>query len=242
MAGRVLTVQKKLPKNKKAHTMTKMIKVTCPSCKTPLSLPEQQLRDNDGRANCNHCGHSFRLIKKKKNENKPAAPRKNIFADVGTKDPIFPTDDFPTGEKFSSQPKKSQSKLNYREPKAESKNNTFADVEKKPLAFNMLDVDAVHSQIPQVSIKPAANSTTTTALTTGTPDQQNNITIHTDSLVFTLVGDNNNENNGVIDNNSNKPNAPIVVTSSNDLNWTIATIGLLIVLIVQLFYLVLMLQ
>lgn len=225
--------------------MTKMIKVTCPSCKKPLSLPEQQLRETDGRADCSHCGHSFRLVKKKKAENKPTpAPKKDIFADVGMKDPIFPTDGFPTGEKAAAKPKKTQKPLNYREPKAESKNNNdiFADVGQKPLAFNMLDAETANSQIPQVSIKPAANSTSTTALTTGTPDQQNNITIHTDSLVFTLVGDNANESGGVIDSNGNKSNAPIMVTSGSDLNWTIATIGALIVLIVQLFYLVLMLQ
>lgn len=77
---------------------------------------------------------------------------------------------------------------------------------------------------------------------TGNPDQQNNITIHTDSLVFTLVGDNNGTDNNVIDAGGNKSNAPIVVSSGNDLNWTIATIAALIALIVQLFYLVLMLQ
>lgn len=219
--------------------MTKMIKVTCPSCKKALSLPEQQLRDTDGRTDCSHCGHSFRLIKKKKAENQPTpAPQKDIFADVGTKDPIFPTDGFPTGEKTIAQPKKAQPKLNYREPKAESKKpKLFAETEQKPMAFNLLDTDTANSQIPQVSIKPAVNNAP--ALATGTPDQQNNITIHTDSLVFTLVGDNTNDSSNIVNNTPNKTNAPIMVASSNDLNWTIAVFCMIIILMLQLFYLVL---
>lgn len=237
--------------------MTKMIKVTCPSCKTALSLSEQHLRETDGRADCHHCGHVFRLVKKKKAETPPPAepPKKErpktdpFFADVGVNDPIFPTDGFPTGNRAKQEkakPKtanKSAVKLNYREPKAENKNrNTFADVGQKPLAFNMLDADSANAQIPQVSIKPAVQGNALAMNSTGNPDQQNNITIHTDSLVFTLVGDNNGTDNNVIDAGGNKSNAPIVVSSGNDLNWTIATIAALIALIVQLFYLVLMLQ
>lgn len=228
--------------------MTKMIKVTCPSCKKALNLPEQQLKETDGRADCHHCGHVFRLVKKKKATPPPveSAKPEPIFSDVGLKDPIFPTDDFPSGSKSeksqtaASKPK-SAVKLNYREPKAKSKKpHAFADVGQKPLMFNMLDTDTANSQIPQVAIKPAVNGKTP-AISTGNPDQQNNITIHTDSLVFTLVGDNNGDSN-VIDSAGNKSNAPIVVSSGNDLNWTIATIAALIALIVQLFYLVLMMM
>lgn len=237
--------------------MTKMIKVTCPSCKMALSLPEQQLKETDGRADCHHCGHVFRLVKKKKAAAEPTPTPKErvnpdpIFKDVGASDPIFPTDDFPTGGKSDTlekakqaakSSKKSAFKLNYREPKANAnKANHFTDIGQNPLAFNMLDANTANAQIPQVSIKPAVNGNNPSINTTGTPDQQNNITIHTDSLVFTLVGDNANDG-GVIDAGGNKSNAPIVVSSGNDLNWTIATIAALIVLIVQLFYLVLMLQ
>lgn len=142
------------------------------------------------------------------------------------------------------QPKPS-SKLVYRIPKAPFKAPQFVEVgsQEETFAFNLLDRNEVEKQIPQVAIKPSSNHLPIPVTRTG--EQQNNITIHTDSLVFTLVGDGQSPIAGMpqgqMMSTSNNLPAPITVTASNEMNWTIATIGALIVLILQLFNLIMML-
>lgn len=141
--------------------------------------------------------------------------------------------------------KTQQQPLSYRVPKAQM----FADAnaaQGQPFTFTLLDRDSISAQLPQVAIKEKnANS--------GVPSeirqdgQQNNITIHTDSLVFTLLGD----GQSTTSMNTSQPNTATqtatqtqtqTVTASSEMNWTIATLSALIVLIVQLFYWVMMMM
>lgn len=259
-----------------------IIKVNCPSCKSPLQIPEVKLRETQGRVVCHECQHIFRLVKK----NKQAAPRnpietsaRPVFNEVGSMDssaninrvdPIWPTDDWPSGNQDIQTPppktqqrpqtkkKKAAARPNYRVPKAAEKpKNQFADVGQQPFAFNLLDPQTANMQIPQVSINPTASTGDETASPpairpTGSEQQQNNITIHTGSLVFTLVGDGQNSTTSLTaPENAAAPQAvsmgvppPPVQQgmSSSELNWTIATIAALILFIIQSFYLVLMLS
>lgn len=253
-----------------------MIKINCPSCKSPLQIAEQKLRETQGRVVCHECRHIFRLVKKSKKINaskQEPINDKALFNDVGVQnngvDPIWPNDDWPTEEnnqfrnetklntkdvaantrkKTTNKPQKQR--LTYRVPKAGDKPN-FADVEqKKPFAFNLLDTQAANMQVPQVSVNPSENALQTAqqALQRTTSDQQNNITIHTGSLVFTLVGDSQGSNTTLTASDGSKfaepslqgsqPNMIPVIQPSSELSWTTATIAALIVLIIQLFYLI----
>ena len=138
--------------------------------------------------------------------------------------------------------------MTYRIPKAD---DVFAPVE-EPTMFNLLDRDSVNTQLPQISVKPSAAASASASLNTKQDGQQNNITIHTDSLVFTLLGDGQTspqtpmiapmQNTTPIA--ANPPTTPHYiappVTTENPMNWTIAVIAALIVLIMQLFYWVLL--
>ncbi|MDK4679992.1 hypothetical protein [Kingella negevensis] len=140
--------------------------------------------------------------------------------------------------------------LSYRIPKAAE---MFAEDEtaNNPFTFTMLDRDSIASQLPQVTMKEKNG---TTAIAAQRSDQQNNITIHTDSLVFTLIGDGQIPANALPANNayvsSDEPNtatqtqvqASTAVATQNDMNWTVATIAALMVLIVQLFYWVILMM
>jgi len=159
-------------------------------------------------------------------------------------DNIDVSDVFNKPKSTTSQPKSKQKPLNYRIPKA----SDFAEVHDEPFAFNLLDRDSVNSQLPQIAVKPAVNANSVSAATNLKQDgQQNNITIHTDSLVFTLLGDGQTTQSPMVA----LPNAgtpvhsmPPVITPASEhsnMNWTIATIAALIVLIMQLFYWVLLL-
>lgn len=144
--------------------------------------------------------------------------------------------------------KHAQKPLTYREPKAADK-PTFAEVG-EPFAFNLMDRDSVNAQLPQISVQPAVNTPAMSAsLSADSP--QNNITIHTDSLVFTLVGDGQGMSlpstqiaAGGLPSTQVNPAAvapaPVVVQAANDTNWTIATIAAMAVLVMQLFYWVLL--
>lgn len=259
-----------------------IIKVNCPSCKSPLQIPEHKLRETQGRVVCHECQHIFRLVKKNKKAASQAKPRSEqpqrpIFNEVGSvsdldeihkTDPVWPTDGWPSGEEVKrpkpqsqAQPqpkkKKSSGRPDYRIPKAENKpREHFANVgQQQPFAFNLLDPKTANMQVPQVSINPSAEekdgqeqSVSPPAVRTNNGEQQNNITIHTGSLVFTLVGDGQNSSTTLTapENNPSPPVAPVAVqvpvsgVSGSELNWTIATIAALIVLIVQFFYFILM--
>ena len=94
-----------------------------------------------------------------------------------------------TVHEISKQPRHEQRPLEYRVPRADGMAHTFAEVG-NGTAFSLLDRDSISSQLPQIAMKPAAKNSKTTAVSEMRTDgQQNNITIHTDSLVFTLLGD-----------------------------------------------------
>lgn len=152
-----------------------------------------------------------------------------------------------------------QKPLTYRIPKAPTlKKNDFAEVGvgNDAVAFNLLDHDSINAQVPQVSVQPTGSALPVPAVRVGEP--QNNITIHTDSLVFTLIGDGQNNmanlpqsltgltqvpvmgNSAVPSQNVVAP-TPMAATPSSEFNWTVATIGAFLVLIVQLFNFILML-
>ena len=142
--------------------------------------------------------------------------------------------------------KRAQKPLTYREPKAADK-PTFAEVG-EPFAFNLMDKDSVNAQLPQISVQPAVNTPAMSA-SLGADSPQNNITIHTDSLVFTLVGDGQGMSlpstqiaaGGLPSTQVNAaPVPPVVVQAANETNWTIATIAAMTVLVMQLFYWVLL--
>ena len=79
--------------------------------------------------------------------------------------------------------------------------------------------------------------------------QKNNITIHTDSLVFTLVGDNNTGAtapatvpHGTLPGAVTPggvppaPTLPLAVSAEYEINWIVASLAAMAVLIMQLFY------
>lgn len=219
------------------------IKVNCPQCKQEVTLEKAKLSQTNGRVPCPHCAHIFHLVKKSKaaanNENKKNSPKHNDLDQIAA---MF------QGQKKAnkaSTPQSTQTALHYRIPKAPNRKPAFAEVppQSEGFAFNLLDRDSVQSQIPQVAIKPTTANLPIPAARAG--EQQNNITIHTDSLVFTLVGDGQNP----MGNLTPAPmmaaapaqiSAPTIAVSS-EMNWTIATIAALVVLILQLFYLIMML-
>lgn len=249
-----------------------IIKVNCPSCKSPLQIPEPKLRETQGRVVCRECQHIFRLVKKSKNQTaKPRTevPPRPVFSEVGSMsdvppaphaDPVWPNDDWPSAERPAAkeaapQPKKkkaAQQRPNYRIPKAQDKppRPPFADVGQQPFAFNLLDPQNANIQIPQVSVNPPAEEGTANppALRPSNGEQQqNNITIHTGSLVFTLVGDGQNSSTTLTapENNSSAPpqmavQVPASMSAGTELNWVVATMVAFLVLILQLVYVNLM--
>ncbi|ULJ60833.1 hypothetical protein MIS46_02565 [Wielerella bovis] len=145
--------------------------------------------------------------------------------------------------------KTQQQPLSYRIPKAQNVAQMFADAtaaQGQPFAFTLLDRDSVASQLPQVTVKEKADDDNQSS-ELRQDGQQNNITIHTDSLVFTLLGDGQNTTSV---NNTQPDSATQTATQTqmqtvavtNEMNWTIATLSALIVLIVQLFYWVMMMM
>ena len=129
--------------------------------------------------------------------------------------------------------------------------HTFAELG-NGTAFSLLDRDSISSQLPQIAMKPAAKNSKTTAVSEMRTDgQQNNITIHTDSLVFTLLGDGQGgtgiapvaaPNTLALGNHA--PTIPptkndVTLSPSSEFNWMAASIVALMVLIMQLFYWVL---
>ena len=172
------------------------IKVNCPECHKSVTLETEMLQQNDGKAVCSHCFHIFKLVKKTP---KNAAGKKQPATAKGKNGK--PAKDGKTAEPkpnktvvaMSAQTSTQQKKpLHYREPKAGSAKPMFAEVpqNQSPTVFNLLDRDSASAQLPQISLQPGLG--TASARTAMNHDaQKNNITIHTDSLVFTLVGDNN---------------------------------------------------
>ena len=226
------------------------IKLTCPDCGTQSSVSTKKLDETQGVTHCPTCQYEFHLVKKIK---KKTTQQTN---EIKFREPHINTDNIDVSDVFNkpksttSQPKSKQKPLNYRIPKA----SDFAEVRDEPLAFNLLDRDSVNSQLPQIAVKPAVNANSVSAATNLKQDgQQNNITIHTDSLVFTLLGDGQTTQSPMVAPNSIAalPNAgtpvhsmpPVIAPASehSNMNWTIATIAALIVLIMQLFYWVLLL-
>lgn len=206
------------------------VKLNCPDCKTFFSVSKQELDQTSGLTFCPKCQYEFRLVKKnhKKTEANNAidSSAKTLFENSKPTKPVL---------------QKKRPPLNYRIPKAA---DVFADVsESEPFSFNLLDRNSVQNQLPQVSVKPSI-STQPAADTNKSDGQQNNITIHTDSLVFTLLGDGQTTSAPMIAPLTAPPpppSVPVIVAPENNMNWTIATIGALIVLIMQLFYYILFL-
>lgn len=138
--------------------------------------------------------------------------------------------------------------LNYRIPKAEEKplreaalkNRPFAQMDdKQQFAFNLMEAERTDKQFPQV-VEPSSDSGSLFA-PVGGGEQQNKITIRTDNLVFTLVGDNPTANLPQQGHYYHEPSAPLPhIQHQNETNWTIATIAALAVLMMQLFYWMLM--
>lgn len=113
--------------------------------------------------------------------------------------------------------------------------NKFAEVGSDALTFNLLE-----NQPKNLPINIAGAAKRNALSSREQSDQHNNFTIHTDNLVFTLVNAEGNKSAATF----SEPHAtPHVVTHTNthsEINWVIASIGALIILIVQLFYLILM--
>lgn len=238
-----------------------MIKINCPSCKAALKIAEEKLAETQGRVVCHECQHIFRLVKKSKKTVAPAQTSpagsakktaKSAFSEVGGASPVLIKEESFDKAKVQLknkniskiQPLKNLPPLHYRVPKAEAK-IPFSEVnQQSPVAFNLLDYKTANQQVPQVNINPSTNENV---------DSKNNITIHTGSLVFTVMGDGQ-ANASTLPSDGTKFNEipmtnqqaaamiAAATTTRGELNWTIATIAALIILIVQLFYLVLMLS
>ena len=232
------------------------IKVNCPECHKSVTLETEMLQQNDGKAVCSHCFHIFKLVKKtpktaagKKQPATAAAKSKNgkQAKDSKTAEPKLAK----TVKAMSSQTRTQQQQpLHYREPKARSAKPMFAEVPQNPspTVFNLLDRDSASAQLPQISLQPSLG--TASARTAMNHDaQKNNITIHTDSLVFTLVGDNNTGTpapaavpHGTLPGAVTPggvppaPTLPLAVSAEYEINWIVASLAAMAVLIMQLFY------
>lgn len=219
----------------------KPVKVSCPKCNQVVQLAHSELDRSDGRAVCHHCLHIFQLVKRKKNhvlseqKNKQQATVELLDKHHQEQNSSFVEQK--QVEKSSHSPRK------YRIPKAATKVLRFTQVQAEPLPFNLIDgQQAVTSN--QLAVVPTYHGQQSAAMPTLMPEQQNNVTIHTDSLVFTLV--NSEGHNPVGQPHASiltMPHAPVstVATQSENHHWTVATISALIVLILQLFYLIMML-
>ena len=232
------------------------IEVNCPECHKLVTLETEMLQQNDGKAVCSHCFHIFKLVKKtpktaagKKQPANAAAKGKNGKPAKESK-PAEPKL-AKTVKAMSSQTRTQQQQpLHYREPKARSAKPMFAEVPQNPspTVFNLLDRDSVNAQLPQISLQPGLGTASArTAMNHDT--QKNNITIHTDSLVFTLVGDNNTGapapaavSHGTLPGAVTPggippaPTLPLAVSAEYEINWIVASLAAMTVLIMQLFY------
>ncbi len=179
-------------------------------------------------------------------KNLPAKPRKTKTAEETAAPKIAKT-----VHEISKQQRPEQRPLEYRVPRANGATHTFAEVG-NGTAFSLLDRDSINSQLPQIAMKPAAKNSKTTAVSEMRTDgQQNNITIHTDSLVFTLLGDGQGGTSmspvaapNTLALGNHAPTIPptkndVALSPSGEFNWMAASIAALMVLIMQLFYWVL---
>lgn len=215
------------------------IRVHCPKCQATVELEKELLARTNGHAVCPECTHTFKLVRKAK----PAAAAPEAPAAAA--------------EKTAAKSRRPgfldalRKPLSYRVPKAPAKKEPFAEVGEEPITFNLLDRDSVGRHMP-VAVKPSGSSSITHA-PMQQDGQQNHITIHTDSLVFTLMGDNQQNPSGGAHPIALAPGghplpapagSPPVAAAANavsETNWTIATIVALVILLIQLFNLILML-
>lgn len=226
------------------------IRVNCPECHSKVVLEKALLAKTNGHAVCPECTHTFKLVKKNKTAQQAAKESKPKAAET---QPQQAADEALLREMFAEQaePKPAKKPLNYRIPKAVAKSKDFGEVGEGAFAFNMLDRDSINRQLP-VTVKPTGSNSITHA-PMQQEGQQNHITIHTDSLVFTLVGDGQapmlpQTSMALAPVAANLPMAaqqPVMVqpaaAPASEFNWTIATIGALVILIIQLFNFILML-
>ena len=226
------------------------IEVNCPECHKSVTLETETLQQNDGKAVCSHCFHIFKLVKKTQktaaSKKQPATAKSKAAKNSKTAAPILNK----TVAAMSAQTPAQQRPLQYREPKAHSTKPMFAEVPQNPspTVFNLLDKDSVNAQLPQISLQPGLGTASArTAMNHDT--QKNNITIHTDSLVFTLVGDNNTGapasaavSHGTLPGAVTPggvppaPTLPLAVSAEYEINWIVASLAAMAVLIMQLFY------
>lgn len=224
------------------------IKVNCPECHKSVTLETEILQQNDGRTVCPCCSSIFRLVKKTQKpatkEKQPASPSPKNKPAQSAKPELVKT------VAAMSAQTRTQHPLHYRIPKADNTKPTFAEVPQNPspTVFNLLDRDSVNAQLPQISLQPGLG--TASARTAMNHDaQKNNITIHTDSLVFTLVGDNNTGapapaavSHGTLPGAVTPggvppaPTLPLAVSAEYEINWIVASLAAMAVLIMQLFY------
>ena len=136
----------------------------------------------------------------------------------------------PTVEKAKPQPRKLADSV-----------ETFAEVGAGTMPFTLPDRDSIKMQLPQVL--PPASELQNGAGSGMQGDQQNNITIRTDNLVFTLMGDQQGQSlpNTQASGGGHMPPPPVYSYSHHqEMNLVIAIIVALIIFVIQLFYLVVM--
>lgn len=228
------------------------IRVNCPECHAAVVLERELLEKTNGHAVCPECTHAFKLVRKAKaGGNPPPAeaaekqPEPATAAAAGT-----------GGEtRRASLMDAIRKPLRYRVPKAPEKEKApqFAEVAEDPFTFNLLDRDSVSRQMP-VTLQPSGSSSITHA-PMQQDGQQNHITIHTDSLVFTLMGDNQNNPAAAhpvamnstaalptVHSGGTISPAAAAAAARSETNWTIATIVAMVILVIQLFNFILMLM
>lgn len=246
-----------------------LIKVNCPQCQQEVAAEKAKLNATQGRVDCRHV---FQLVKKnKQTTSRPVQTMaENDVQAVAKSSPVYRVPQAlphrqamkavfqdlaadKAGKRAADDTAKHQTKpLHYRIPKASNQTKLFAEVGNDAVAFNLLNQESVNAQLPQVSVKPA-HQAGLPMVARHADAQKNNITIHTDSLVFTLVGDGQSSMGGLSSAPmaaqpnmltpamAGTPAAPMAANHTSEINWTIATIGALVVLILQLFYLIMIL-
>lgn len=219
------------------------IQFNCPKCKNTISVSKQNLQRPKGRVNCPECGAVCLYTVGKSQPNKEVPEAKQQESVVRYRVPKYqlpkPTPIYREPKYFLStedRDKLFKARLQRQSetaPKKRFKKPVFAEVGLEVENFNLLNEKT--TQLPQV----AADKLPIT-LRDSSSEQQNTFTIRTDNLVFTLVNS-----------DSAQPTAwsalsdhdiPNVAKSSihHEINWMIANIVALIILMVQLFYFVLM--
>lgn len=220
------------------------IQFNCPKCKNTISVSKQNLQRPKGRVNCPECGAVCLYTVGKSQPNKEAPEAKQQESVVRYRVPKYqlpkPTPIYrepkyflssvDKDKLFKTQRQKQPEKLFHQQPEKP----VFAEVGVEPLTFNLLDEQAKH--LPQVAADSAVE-TLPIVLRDSAHEQQNNFTIRTDNLVFTLVNADAAKQNalGTLVNTDDSS-----VQSSQETNWMMANIVALIILMVQLFYFVLM--